>query len=905
MRTAGRTSDARHREWREPTCSACTTYPPVAEPRRGHRLGRRDRGGLRCATAYDVATVRAAEQVLLDDAARRDADAARAASGLARVCAELLDGVYGARVLLLVGSGNNGGDALYAGAPAGRPRRAGRRAAALRPGARGRPGGAAAGRRPGRRRRAATRTGPGRRRHPRHRRPRRTARPSGRASSAGCPRTHWWSRSTCPAASTRRPARSTASRSAPTSPSPSVRSRSGCSSTPAPSTRASSSWSTSASTCRRPPSRCCRPTTSAALLPRPDARVGQVPPRRRRRGRRLGRSTPVLRSCAPAARVRGGAGMVRYVGDDEPAALVRARWPEVVVGEGRVQAWTVGSGGGGDAAARLERAVADGVPLVVDADALDALRRPPGSTPAPPLLLTPHAGELARLVGADRADVEARRLHHAPAAARDLDAVVLLKGSTTVVARPDGLVRVNPTGTPALATAGSGDVLAGLCGALLAGGLDPFDAGSVAAWLHGLAGRLAAEGGRPVSAADVLGALPGRGWQTGPDELPVPPRPVSRGTRRPGSTSARSAPTSRRCGRGRPPRCWPWSRPTATATAWCPRARAAVAGGATWLGTALLDEALALRAAGITAPRVLAWLLGPGERCADAVARRHRPVGQRDLGARRGGRRGRRGRGRPARVHLKVDTGLSRGGAALADWPDLVEAARKAEAEGAVGSSALWSHFAYADAPGHPTIAPPGRGVPPTPWSTPRAPARARGPAPRQLGRDADRAGAALRPGAAGHRGLRALAGARGRRPADYGLRPAMTLRRRARPGEAGAGRQRRVLRAHLHDRPRDHARPGAARLRRRCAARRAATSARCSPPAAAARSPAGSAWTSSCSTSATTRRRSATRSCSSAPATTASRPPQDWADATGTISYEIVTRVGPRVPRVYVGRGA
>jgi hydroxyethylthiazole kinase-like uncharacterized protein yjeF len=124
------------------------------------------------------------------------------------------------------------------------------------------------------------------------------------------------------------------------------------------------------------------------------------------------------------------------------------------------------------------------------------------------VLLTPHAGELARLVGADRDDVEARRLHHARAAARDLDAVVLLKGSTTVVARPDGAVRVNPTGTPALATAGSGDVLAGLCGALLAGGLDPFDAGSVGAWLHGLAGRTASEGGRPVSAGDVLAALP-------------------------------------------------------------------------------------------------------------------------------------------------------------------------------------------------------------------------------------------------------------------------------------------------------------------------------------------------------------------------------------------------------------
>ena len=204
--------------------------------------------------------------------------------------------------------------------------------------------------------------------------------------------------------------------------------------------------------------------------------------------------------------VRGGAGMVRYLGSDGPTALVRSRWPEVVVGEGRVQAWTVGSGGGQDAAARLSRALADGVPVVVDADALAALRG--HQERGAPVLLTPHAGELARLLDVDREDVEARRLEHARRAAEVLDAVVLLKGSTTVVARQDGRVRVNPTGTSALATAGTGDVLAGLCGALLAGGLDPFDAGSVGAWLHGLAGRLSAEGGAPVSAGTVVEALP-------------------------------------------------------------------------------------------------------------------------------------------------------------------------------------------------------------------------------------------------------------------------------------------------------------------------------------------------------------------------------------------------------------
>ena len=204
--------------------------------------------------------------------------------------------------------------------------------------------------------------------------------------------------------------------------------------------------------------------------------------------------------------VRSGAGMVRYVGADAPTALVRARWPEVVVGEGRVQAWAVGSGGGGDAKGHLARAFLDDVPVVVDADALGALDGPEARRA--PALLTPHAGELARLLGVERDEVEARRLEHACRAARELDAVVLLKGSTTVIARPDGRVRVNPTGTPALATAGTGDVLAGVAGAMLAGGLDAFDAGSVAAWLHGLAGRLAAEGRATVSAYDVLEHLP-------------------------------------------------------------------------------------------------------------------------------------------------------------------------------------------------------------------------------------------------------------------------------------------------------------------------------------------------------------------------------------------------------------
>jgi ADP-dependent NAD(P)H-hydrate dehydratase / NAD(P)H-hydrate epimerase len=204
--------------------------------------------------------------------------------------------------------------------------------------------------------------------------------------------------------------------------------------------------------------------------------------------------------------VRGGAGMVRYVGPDDVARQVRHRWPESVAATGRVQAWVVGPGLGSDAerARALETALAGAEPAVVDADGLRFLPRRL-ETPA---LLTPHAGELARLLGVDRDDVEARRLHHARAAAARWNAVVLLKGSTTLVVAPDGRVRANPTGTPALATAGSGDVLAGLAGALLAAGLDPFEAGSVAAYVHGAAGRLAAEPAAYPSASDVLDALP-------------------------------------------------------------------------------------------------------------------------------------------------------------------------------------------------------------------------------------------------------------------------------------------------------------------------------------------------------------------------------------------------------------
>jgi hydroxyethylthiazole kinase-like uncharacterized protein yjeF len=206
----------------------------------------------------------------------------------------------------------------------------------------------------------------------------------------------------------------------------------------------------------------------------------------------------------------GLAGMVRYVpaggSADAVTALVQAAHPEVVVGEGRVQAWVVGSGGGDSAGDQLRAALMDGVPVVVDADALTELAEltEPVAVPA---VLTPHAGELARMLGVDRVEVERDQLHHARSAAETYGAVVLLKNRHSIIARPDGRVRVTTVGPPWLATAGAGDVLGGLVGALLAAGLDPFDAASVGSWVHGSAAALARPGG-PVVAGEVARAVP-------------------------------------------------------------------------------------------------------------------------------------------------------------------------------------------------------------------------------------------------------------------------------------------------------------------------------------------------------------------------------------------------------------
>jgi hydroxyethylthiazole kinase-like uncharacterized protein yjeF len=146
------------------------------------------------------------------------------------------------------------------------------------------------------------------------------------------------------------------------------------------------------------------------------------------------------------------------------------------------------------------------VPVVLDADGLNAFagRADELAGAETPIVVTPHGGEFARLAETDVADVERDRIGAARGLAARTGCVVLLKGSRTVIAEPGGSVRVNPTGGPFLATGGTGDVLTGVIAAFLARGLEPFDAASGAAYVHGLAGALAAErNGEGTTAGDV------------------------------------------------------------------------------------------------------------------------------------------------------------------------------------------------------------------------------------------------------------------------------------------------------------------------------------------------------------------------------------------------------------------
>ncbi len=152
-------------------------------------------------------------------------------------------------------------------------------------------------------------------------------------------------------------------------------------------------------------------------------------------------------------------------------------------------------------------------PMVLDADGLNAHAGRLGelTSRSEPTVLTPHAGELGRLLELDSKEIERQRLRHVRAAAEQARAVVVLKGDDTLVAHPDGRVAVSQGGSPALATAGTGDVLTGVLAALLAQGLEPFEAASVGVWLHAAAGREAARRQGAVEgviAGDVIEALP-------------------------------------------------------------------------------------------------------------------------------------------------------------------------------------------------------------------------------------------------------------------------------------------------------------------------------------------------------------------------------------------------------------
>lgn len=215
--------------------------------------------------------------------------------------------------------------------------------------------------------------------------------------------------------------------------------------------------------------------------------------------------------CTGAA-VAATSGMVRYAGS--AATQVLSHWPEVIASPtaesaGKVQAWVVGPGIGTDAAgaASLWFALDTDLPLIVDADALTILAAHPDAiaSRSAPTVLTPHAGEFTRLAGSPPGD---DRIGATRELADKFGATVLLKGNVTVIADPGGPVYLNPAGQSWAATAGSGDVLSGMIGALLAAGLPAAEAAAAAAFVHARAANLSAAdpGPRPAptSASRIL-----------------------------------------------------------------------------------------------------------------------------------------------------------------------------------------------------------------------------------------------------------------------------------------------------------------------------------------------------------------------------------------------------------------
>ncbi len=230
-----------------------------------------------------------------------------------------------------------------------------------------------------------------------------------------------------------------------------------------------------------------------------------------------------------SAAVCADIGMVEYFdrGDGLARDVVMMHPPVVATiadpaSNSRVNAWVVGPGfsGGAHDAEAIHAVLRCSAPVVLDAGALTALSNDDALRAAVvnrhfPTIITPHEGEFARF---SNADLALNRMGAAFELARDLNVIVALKGSGTIVVSPDGMLFIDVLGTPALATAGSGDVLSGLMGALLAGavgrsGVDIDDTtaaegAAAAVWLHSEAGRIASTGGSSVSATQILAALP-------------------------------------------------------------------------------------------------------------------------------------------------------------------------------------------------------------------------------------------------------------------------------------------------------------------------------------------------------------------------------------------------------------
>ena len=215
------------------------------------------------------------------------------------------------------------------------------------------------------------------------------------------------------------------------------------------------------------------------------------------------------------AALHTGVGMVRYLGDERATTYVLQRRPEAVAAAGRVQAWLVGSGM--DAALRdiatadrLGAALESGLPIVVDAGALDLLDRATG-----PVIITPHFRELSKVLGESAETIARDPADAAIRSAQKLGVTVLLKGHRTYVAAPDGTRLVASSAPAWLATAGAGDALGGILGALVAThsreiAADPSllaRLGATASVIHGVAASRASAGG-PLTILDLISAVP-------------------------------------------------------------------------------------------------------------------------------------------------------------------------------------------------------------------------------------------------------------------------------------------------------------------------------------------------------------------------------------------------------------